>query len=134
MIRRALVLLGLVGFPYAGPVGAETPRPPVILNACAGDLSNVPYWTEALKAPDPQRRVQAARNLGETRSAGAVAPLVEALKDENVEVRLAAIQALGRIGRNAKAAVPALTAMLRDQDSTIRSGAARALAKIGEPR
>ena len=99
MSLRTVLLLGLAVLGQLD-AGAEThPRPPLPLNACAGDLSNVPYWTTVLKAPDPQLRVRAARNLGEARTEAAVAALMEALKDENPEVRLEAERALRKINR-----------------------------------
>ena len=92
-----LVTLALLG-PLAS-AGAQAPskRPP--LNACAGDQSDVSYWTRVLKAQDPQLRIRAARNLGEARSAAAVPALTDALKDENPDVRLEAERALRKINR-----------------------------------
>lgn len=132
--RISLLLLGLALLGPLGDAEAQAPRRPLPLNACAGDQSNVPYWTSALKAQDPRLRVRAARNLGEARTEAAVPALVEALKDESPEVRLAAIQALGRIGPRAKAAIPALTQAMTATDPDIRAEAARALEKLNRPR
>jgi len=96
-IPLLLVTLALLG-PLA-TAGAQAPRRSLLLNACAGDQSNVPYWAKALKAPDPQRRFQAARNLGEARSEAAVPALTEALKDPDPDVRVEAARALERIRR-----------------------------------
>src|SRR6266436_5666678 len=46
----------------------------------------------------------------------AVKALAEALKDTDAEVRKNAAQSLGRIGRDARSAVPALAAALKDND------------------
>ncbi|MEK6665399.1 MAG: HEAT repeat domain-containing protein [candidate division NC10 bacterium] len=99
MKARIPLLFGLVLLGPLGPAGAQPlPKLP-LLNACAGDQSNVPYWTNALKAPDPQLRVRAAQNLGEARSAAAVPALTEALKDPDPHVRAEAARALERIRR-----------------------------------
>ncbi|MEK7709143.1 MAG: HEAT repeat domain-containing protein [candidate division NC10 bacterium] len=99
MKARISLLFGLVLLGPLGPAGAQPlPKLP-LLNACAGDQSNVPYWTNALKAQDPQLRVRAAQNLGEARSAAAVPALMDALKDENPDVRLEAERALRKINR-----------------------------------
>jgi HEAT repeat protein len=96
-IPLLLVTLALLG-PLAS-AGAQTHSKRPVLNACAGDQSNVPYWTTALKAPDPELRIRAAQNLGEARSAAAVPALMDALKDENPDVRLEAERALRKINR-----------------------------------
>ena len=64
---------------------------------CAGDLSDIAYWTNVLRDPDPKTRARAATALGENRTAGAVPPLLEALKDPDAEVRRAAARALQRM-------------------------------------
>ncbi len=95
-------LLLLIALALLGPLATASAQAPLklpLLNACAGDQSNVPYWTRALKAPDPQLRVRAAQNLGEARSAAAVPALMDALKDENPDVRLEAERALRKINR-----------------------------------
>ena len=57
--------------------------------------------------------------------------LIEALKDEDWNVRMYAAYALGKIGPGAKEAVPALKkAQLEDQNVQIRDVAAVALEKI----
>ncbi|HAA27850.1 MAG TPA: hypothetical protein DCE56_09535, partial [Cyanobacteria bacterium UBA8553] len=58
--------------------------------------------------------------------------LIEALQDEEVEVRRRATSALLSIGGKVKEdAVPALIEALKDEDSQVRSGAAYALGSIG---
>jgi hypothetical protein len=59
-----------------------------------------------------------------------VSSLVAHLKDEVPAVRRAAAEALGQIGPEAKAAVPALRDALRDEDGGVRRLAAAALEKI----
>jgi HEAT repeat protein len=92
-----LIALALLG-PLAG-AGAQTPSKRPLLNACAGDQSDFPYWTRALKAQDPQLRIRAAQALGQARSAAAVPTLTEALRDPDPDVRAEAARALERIHR-----------------------------------
>ena len=62
----------------------------------------------------------------------AVVPVLnDALKDENVDVRWRAANALGDIGPEAKDSVPALIDALKDKNSPVRGGAAFALGSIG---
>lgn len=65
--RISLLLLGLALLGPLGHAGAQPLRKPLPLNACAGDLSNVPYWTKALKAPDPQLRVRSGKSTAADR-------------------------------------------------------------------
>ena len=100
MTTRPLLLL--IALALLGPLATASAQAPLklpLLNACAGDQSNVPYWTNALKAPDPQLRARAAQNLGEARARAAVPALTDALKDENPDVRLEAERALRKIDR-----------------------------------
>jgi HEAT repeat protein len=51
-----------------------------------------------MDSPDPEMRAEAARASGQLGSSDAVAHLERLIADEDVEVQLAAIEALGRIG------------------------------------
>ncbi len=66
--------------------------------ACAlaeqGDARGEAVLREGLAASQPLHRIQAARALGGLRTAAAVPELIEVLRDENAEVRAAAIEAL----------------------------------------
>lgn len=64
--------------------------------------------------------------------AGDVDKLIKQLKDEDKEVRIWAVIALGEIG-DAGATEP-LIAALKDKDESVREGAATALGEIGDPR
>jgi eukaryotic-like serine/threonine-protein kinase len=69
--------------------------------------------------------------LSDHRQDQAVAEWVQAVDDESSEVRLAAMQALGRIGPDDPRAVEALTARLADPDPRMRAAAAAALGEMG---
>ena len=62
--------------------------------------------------------------------ANTLQPLIAALVDKNLTVRLSASEALGKIGD--KTAVDALILALSDEDSGVRSNAAEALGEIGD--
>ena len=62
-----------------------------------------------------------------------VSALIQALKDDDRDVRMEAAESLGEIGPEAKAAVPALIQALKDDNFNVRRGAAMALLTIGTP-
>jgi len=68
------------------------------------------------------------RRLGEIKDPAAVPPLIEALRDEDSNVRRQAAETLGEI--KDPAAVPPLIEALRDKDSDVRAAATRALGRI----
>jgi len=61
-----------------------------------------------------------------------VPELIEALRSKEVELRGAAVLALGEIGPGARSAIPALTLSLKDESADVRKAAAQALGKIQE--
>jgi len=60
----------------------------------------------------------------------AIPLLRAALKDANSSVRLAAVNALRRIGPNATAVLPALWPLLQDKDQIVRNAAEDAIKRI----
>ncbi len=66
----------------------------------------------------------------DTGSGQNVSELVKNLKDKRADVRSNAAGALGQIGPEAKAAVPALSEALKDDEARVRSSAADALDQI----
>jgi HEAT repeat protein len=60
----------------------------------------------------------------------AVPHLVEALKDEEPEVRTSAAAALGAIGPDASSALPTLRRLLQDANQRVSQAAAEALKRI----
>jgi len=93
----------------------------------------VPALTLALRDPDPQVRVSAARGLGQVGpdAAEAVTALGQGLRDSEPRVRFDAAVALGRLGPAARDAVPALGRALSDPAGEVRVGAALGLAGMG---
>ena len=69
--------------------------------------------------------------LAQKQSASDVDNLREMLKDKDPNIRRNAAQALGNVGPEAKAAVPALTETLKDKDDFVCQCAAYALGNIG---
>ena len=91
-----------------------------------------------LAAKDDDRAVRsqalhALGNLGKDDPDAVVPVLVEGIRDIVIEVRIAAILALGSIGPEAKAAVPALSNAARDGQAGVREAATDALKKIQPP-
>jgi HEAT repeat protein len=95
----------------------------------------IAYWVDALKAPDPRVRKEAAFKLG---NAGPIEPTVfpavhAALKDADPQVRGEAIRALAKFGPTAREAVATLEEMRRqDNDARVRQAAARAVEALRE--
>jgi HEAT repeat protein len=95
----------------------------------------IAYWVEALKAPDPRVRKEAAFKLG---NAGPVEPSVfpalsAALKDSDARVRCEAVLAVLKFGSIAKEAIPVLAELKqKDADAQVRRYAARAIEKLSE--
>ena len=78
------------------------------------------------------RRRRAANALGKLGDKSAVEPLIQALKESDVQIRRAAAGALEKVG-NAEA-VEALIQSLKDTDKSVRLLSANALGKIGDSR
>jgi len=72
----------------------------------------------------------AANRLLNAQDKDYVPRLISLLQDTNVIVRIQAIDCLGRIGPEAKAAIPALTAAINDREVYVRVASAKTLWKI----
>ncbi|MFX1554537.1 MAG: HEAT repeat domain-containing protein, partial [Promethearchaeota archaeon] len=75
-------------------------------------------------------RQAAAEALGRIGNPDSVKPLITFLADQDESIRLAAIEALGRIGAPA---VRSLITSLRNEDGSMRWAAAKALQEVGDP-
>src|SRR6266705_3430210 len=82
-----------------------------------------------LSSSSPQRRLEAAAALGETKDPSVVKPLIEALGDPAEGLQEAAIQSLKRLGD--PAAVPAMVQALLQGTPGVQARAARALMSLG---
>ncbi len=92
----------------------------------------VTAWIQDLKDKDADTRQRAAGALGHIRRSRAVVPaLIEAVRDNDYQVREEVVVALGRLGPRAQSAVPALIEALKDKDGGVRERSADALGKIG---
>jgi HEAT repeat protein len=102
-----------------------------------GDSRAVVPLAEALAGPDSNsyEREAATLALGELGTAGAVEPLITALRDEIREVRRAAAVALGEVVGSEvvdSAATESLIAALEDPDAGVREVATEDLGKMGD--
>ncbi len=97
------------------------------------DPDLVPVLIDTLKNPYEVESVRylAAEALGEMRAEEACAPLLDALRDQNVAVRYSAASALSFMA--GEEAVRGLVQALRDENEFVRSQVAFALGKIGDP-
>jgi HEAT repeat protein len=84
-------------------------------------LKPLTQWTEQEVAADALGRIGAA----------AVPALVQALQSPDANVRLKAVEVLGRMGAEATDAVPQLIKLLDDPDPAVRKAAARTLGLVG---
>jgi HEAT repeat protein len=83
---------------------------------------SIPFLAEALKGPDLLRKWEAAKALGEICDPRAVPALVEALDDEQFDVRWLAAE--GLIEMNVKSLRPLFQALMEHADSVmLRQGA-----------
>lgn len=90
--------------------------------------ASVPDLLTALKEPDETLRVRAAMALGNIDPAAAIEPMLQALSDSSLNMRITAAYVLARAGRPV---VPALVDALKSDDLKVRVGAASALSDIG---
>jgi HEAT repeat protein len=90
-----------------------------------------PALIAALNSKDPRRRCSSAEALGQMRAPGAVAALLQALRDHDPSVQDAAVKSLVAAGSDA---IEGLLSMLSHHDPTVRRQSACALGQIGNPR
>lgn len=88
----------------------------------------VPIYIELLKSQNPKERKSAAETLGNTGDIRAVEPLIDALNDIDLEVKLEIIVSLGKI--NDKRAIEVLQNLLNDPNNQIKEKTIDALKKL----
>jgi len=116
LILAVVLMAGGTGCGPSGPVDPQTARLREVITQ--------------LGSGSPEDRRIAAEELGQLKAKSAVAPLLKALSDSQLAVRLAAAAALGAIGD--KAAAPGLVTILDDGNPQVRKTAADALGAIGD--
>jgi HEAT repeat protein len=136
----AAAALGKVGSPTPVPqlVDAMHKRSAQVRRVVIGAIALIAAptcehaLTEAVGNPDDdnEARAQAAVGLGRIASTSAVATLVHALRDNDLKVQTAAVDALAVGG---KAALGTVLGALRDSSPGVRARAAQALAGIATP-
>jgi len=109
--------------------GCPGPRP--VTERPSSRVNPVEGLEAQLKDNDWQKRADAARRLGATGHADAVAPLAGAVGDSDQRVRLAVVQACG--AHRSPKLIPALKKGLVDKERAVRRGAVQALARVGTP-
>ena len=87
-------------------------------------------WIDQLADEDPYRQAAASEALQEI-GKPAIQGLIDALKNEDVQIRQSAAEILGEIGAITPEVVPSLIEVLKDTDQQVRETAAEALARIG---
>jgi HEAT repeat protein len=116
------ILVGILGLGLTG--GAAT--------VVAAPQDSFEDQVANLKSPTPRTRQRAAKALGESRRAAAVAPLSALVRDPEPKVRLEVVLALRKL--RDLSAVPALVTSLQDGDPNIREQAIGALVEIYSER
>ena len=99
-------------------------------------LDDTAKYLEALKSENVTVRKEAAYYLGENKEEDAVPLLIQLLRqDQSKEVRINAIEALGKIGSvDNNSHVDTLIGILRENDTEILTAAVEALGKIKDPK
>jgi HEAT repeat protein len=87
-----------------------------------------PRWEEAFRDENPARRAEAARRLSRV---GSEQLFIDALKDDNSDVRLLAAQELGGPGPKGAERAWALCRALKDDHAGVRREAAWSLSLVG---
>ena len=59
--------------------------------------------------------------------------LINQLQDQDKDIRMNAVRALMRMGKEVKVALPSLISLLQNQNANVRVDAARVLVRIGTP-
>jgi HEAT repeat protein len=101
--------------------------------ACAGcGQKSTDELVAESKSPQGGDRIKAVRLLAQRKGEAAkvVPALIDALKDNDGDVRWSAAIGLGYFGDQAKDAIPALQEAQHDPDARVREGAGVALSRI----
>jgi simple sugar transport system ATP-binding protein len=121
----SLVAAGSFGSAEVEPTPLPTPTP--LLEIPQDVQDNIDLL---LEGSDPNQRALAAARLGNTANPVVIDPLIQALQDEDFNVRRGAARALGRLNIPDRRIFDALESLLRDTQSSVRDAAAEALSNV----
>ena len=97
-------------------------------------VASIDEYVHRLSSEDPAERLQAVRNLGESKDSKAVEYLVQAVGDPDVRVKAKAIDMLGMMRANEATPVLIQYLFLRTTDPQMKGLILAALGKIGDDR
>jgi HEAT repeat protein len=131
MMRR--ILLAVSGILLGSAVSAQPPDliPPSITDRGVSESQMIRTLIESLGDSDPEVRIHVGSALARM-GPGAVAPLIEALRDKAPLRRAGAAYALAQMKADARTALPVLLETLRDTETAVRRQAAYAISRIVE--
>ncbi len=95
---------------------------------------SVKDWVRQLKDEDPDTRLNAVQQLGDSAHPDAIDPLIQATADPDIRIKVKAVDYLGNL--RATDSIPILVQQLylRDVDMGVKQKVLVALGKIGDPQ
>ncbi|MBN1552864.1 PilT/PilU family type 4a pilus ATPase [bacterium] len=118
---------------------ANDPKPDVILTALDGlrtmrSPAGIPAVLHCIKHENFSIRIQAIETLGEIGTADEVEYLTNGLKDSDIRIRQAALDALVSLSQNEETDIPKFVSILMsDPDVNVRRAAAQILGQVDAP-
>ena len=128
-----LALAVLIGTAATSALAQSSPAPVQRYNRIARG-ANIDEWHKRLFDPDPTVRLEAVASLGKDGTEQSVKPLLDATADEDVRVRMMAIDYLGTIGSPLATQVLTQYLFLRQTDEKALQRILVALGKIRDPQ
>jgi HEAT repeat protein len=140
-MRRAkfsawVALASLLGVSAAAAqsIGSYGPGAQERYNKKTRGIASIDEYVRKLGSDDADERLQAVRNLGESKDEKAVEYLVQAVGDDDVRVRAKAIDMLGHMRATESTPVLIQYLFLRTTDPQMKTLILAALGKIGDER
>ncbi len=128
-----IVALGVLFLSAASSAHAQSSPAPVQRYNRIARGANIDEWHKRLFDPDPAVRLEAVASLGKDGTEQSVKPLLDATADEDVRVRMMAIDYLGIIGSPLASQVLTQYLFLRHTDEKALQRILVALGKIRDP-
>lgn len=141
--RATVLSLGLLlaassvldrGAAWAQSIGGYGDAAQERYNKRKGSIASIDDYVHRLSSEDPDERLQAVRNLGESKDEKAIEYLVQAVGDPDVRVKAKAIDMLGHMRATESTPVLIQYLFLRTTDKQMKSLILAALGKIGDDR